>query len=40
MEGIINLLAITSIVIITYYLTIYYDLKNRTKCTTMYKLRE
>ncbi len=40
MKAIIDIIALTLLVLMTYYITIYYDLKNLKKCSTLYKLRE
>jgi hypothetical protein len=40
MEDILNLIAIVMLILMTYYVTIYYDRKTLNKCSTKYKLRE
>lgn len=40
MEGIINVIAISGLIFITYHSTLYYSVKNKQKCSTLYKLKE
>jgi hypothetical protein len=40
MKEILNLLAVTSMIIIVYYVTLNYQLKKLNKCNVLYKLQE
>jgi hypothetical protein len=40
MEEIINIIAISGLLFITYHSTLYYNRKNLQKCSTLYKLKE